>query len=159
MHSLELLAWFDADMVITNMSLSLPTLLARTAPVGSSHQACSVVIGSDEDGAPFNTGLMLLHRAPSTLKLLSRVGAYYNDTAVRVRVTWEQWAMGALYRSNRWARQTICVVPRRPWLQSFVKWNEWRAGDFAAHLSLWEQSNALSQDDVRAWLSAGFTIT
>ena len=47
----------------------------------------------------------------------------------------EQTALARLYQSEAWVRSAVCVVSRRP-LQSFVKFGEYRAGDFSAHFTL-----------------------
>ena len=126
---IEQLLWLDADVIVTNGSLSLDAIASMTKS-----DSCDVVVGADE-GVPFNTGVMLLRRSESTRRLLRALTLHYNSSR-RVAMNWEQTALHTMWRDEAWVRRALCVVPRRPYVQSFVKFDEHRAGDFAAHFSL-----------------------
>ena len=132
-EAIDHLVWFDSDVVIANYTLSMETILAQTAT-----QSCALVLGSDEKelGCPFNTGLMLLRRSNTTDRVLTALAKLYDDPRARHAINPEQTALTRMYKSYMWVRRALCVVPRRPLLQSFMKFEEQHAGDFSLHFTL-----------------------
>ena len=134
-EAVDHLVWFDSDVVIANYTLSMETILAQTAT-----QSCALVLGSDERelGCPFNTGLMLLRRSNTTDRVLTALAKLCDDPRARHAINPEQTALTRMYTSytSMWVRRALCVVPRRPLLQSFMKFEEQQAGDFSLHFTL-----------------------
>ena len=122
------MAWFDADVVIMNMQLPIEAIVA-----GTNSTQCSLIVARDE-GAVFNTGVVILKNTKETLRLLHLTALGYNRSSVRHALMWEQTHMVHLHRLHAWVRQAICIVPRRH-LQAFIKFDEFSMGDFAAHFT------------------------
>jgi len=100
------------------------------------YEACSLVAGADDERWLLNTGLLLVRRSNATDHLLAALARKYDEPAARHAINPEQAALVDMYRAQPRVRRAVCVAPRRPWLQSFVKYGEFRRGDFAAHFPL-----------------------
>ena len=79
---------------------------------------------------------MLLRRSNTTDRVLTALAKLYDDPRARHAINPEQTALSRMYKSFMWVRRALCVVPRRPLLQSFMKFEEQQAGDFSLHFTL-----------------------
>ena len=126
-EAVDHLVWFDSDVVIANYTLAMETILRRPPP----NRARSCWERWRELGCPFNTGHALA--PPNTTDRVLRRWRNCTTTPRAHAINPEQMALTRMYKSYMWVRQ-LCVVPRRPLLQSFMKFEE-QQGDFSLHFT------------------------
>ncbi|CAK0840830.1 unnamed protein product [Prorocentrum cordatum] len=161
-QTVQYFLWLDADVLITNIWKPVSEILADTSV---ENRNCSIVVAKDR--RLFNTGVILLRTDEGSTGMLNALmSSYLSGDYRHAYCCWEQDAMRSLIENSTahpWRladllldaaagieplqavvmpvqRGPLCVVRRRA-LQSFLKWDEYRSGDFAIH--------ATCADDVR----------
>ena len=114
----DVVFWSDADVVITNATVRLETLLTSGK---------DVVLSRDQNG--LNTGNVFLRRTPAVTDLLRDV---YAQTDFVDHVWWEQGAFIHLYETRPDVRAMCEVVDQR----AFNAYEHcWRVGSFLIHFA------------------------
>ena len=114
----------DADTVIMNSEVRLEERIAELLPEGKS--VCLVRDCFDL----INSGVMVLRKAPSTLRLLDLM---LEQTQFSDHPWWEQAAFIHLYDQHQWVRDLTHVLEDQRLLQSYPA--TYHPGDFIVHFA------------------------
>jgi hypothetical protein len=125
----DLVAWFDVDSIIVNLSTSAVDLLSGECP--GKH---FLVSGNDCDPPPStNTGLLILSKHESAFRVLNEIISLSAESTVRQHPWWEQHALNQILLGDNVMKDDVCVS--RHSLQYFptAACMPKREGNFLAH--------------------------
>lgn len=135
----EWLLWIDDDIVITNPSISLGTLIEKYG-VGK-----NIIIAHDaykDRGVPINNGIFLIRNCPWSKSFLDMVWQKGQDWGLltRGKSLLEQETMTRLRARDSDVQEKMVVIEQKE-INSFLRCNyyndpedsKWQPGDFAAH--------------------------
>ncbi len=130
----NIVVWMDDDMMITNPTMDLKTLLLPFL-----ESSCHIAVQEDTHGELFNCGFIAVKCTDQSFDCLQEVWDACDNFESR-RGYWEQTTMQRLYRKrNSTLKPHMYIFPPKT-VQSFFRPNEdpeyqWSPGDFIAHVS------------------------
>lgn len=155
---LDYLVWFDDDIVITDLSLSLDTYISEMHP-GSNFgiSKCSGTAGQGNRFI-FNMGLMITRCGNISKNWLECIWSNGIQTKWRTKKLWEQDYITQLYKTDSTFTKQVHLFEYGT-IQTYVRpyglpvEYAWKPGDFSAHITGQANNNRAKKRRIQEFLS------